>query len=150
MPRFLRYAYLLALPSLLQACSQGRPANKNAAPSAAHATTANEFRAQLLQDEQCSPSVYLMATGASFRNARHQLVLEGHLVNNAVLATYKDPVLLVAWYSAAHTKLGTKKYPLRALVGPQGSAHFEFGTSAPSSVVMVALGIETAASTSTE
>ena len=147
MPQLLRYTYLLALPSLLQACSQGKPASSSAAPATAHATTAREFQAQLLQEEQCSPSVYLMATGASFRNARHQLVLEGHLINNAALATYKDPVLLVAWYSAAHIKLGTRQYPLRALLRPQGSAHFELGTSAPSSVVMVGLGIETAAPT---
>lgn len=106
--------------------------------------SAAELRAELLAQEQRAPKEYLGVDGTYRRNFISQLVLEGDIVNKASLATYKDPVLSVAWYSKTQTEIGTQQYLVYEVLSPHGSTHFKFKTSAPGEVASVAMGISSA------
>lgn len=91
--------------------------------------------------EQQAPADYLQASGTYHRNLLNQLVLEGDITSTATLATYKDPVLSVTWYTKTHTELGTQQYPVYELLRPHGAAHYKLKMAAPSEVATVAIGI---------
>lgn len=141
---------LLLLPVLLQACSPGPSYTEGpSSPSGLTASverpkSAAELRAELLAQEQGSPADYLVVKGTYRRNLISQLVLEGYIASGATLATYKDPVLSVTWYSKTQTEIGTQQYPVYELLRPHGSAHFKLKTSAPSEVASVAMSVSDA------
>jgi hypothetical protein len=133
----LRLACALAQLGLLPACSH--PSDSDTAPVEQGETTA-----ELLAQEQRAPEQYLQVSGTHRRNFLNQLVLEGDIANTATRATYKDPLLLVTWFSEAGIELGTKQYPLYELVRAQGSMHFMLKTEAPSYVAAAGMDIATA------
>lgn len=135
-------ACAFALLGLLPACS---PASSQSGRSAKQPQLAKKLMVELLVQEQKDPQRYLATTGASYRTPQGKLVLQGHLVSTATFANYKDPVILVTWFSKNYTRLGTKEYPVQALVKAQDAVAFKFETDAPSTVVSVGLGITTAA-----
>ena len=147
MTKFLRSSCFLLLPVLLQACSHGStyPSSTSGADTYTAAIerpkTAEELRAELLATEQGAPTTYLDVAGTYHRNFISQLVLEGDIVSKASLATFKDPVLSVTWYSKTQTEIGTQQYPVYELLRPQGSTHFKLKTSAPGEVASVAMSI---------
>lgn len=102
---------------------------------------AAELRAELLAQEQSDPTTYLVVAGTHRRNFIGQLVLEGYVGSLATLATFKDPVLSVTWYSKTGTEVGTKEDPIYELLPAKGKAHFKLKTDAPDYVATVALGI---------
>ncbi len=140
----LRFVGVLASLALLHACSQ---ANSHASDSYAapveeeRPKTAEELRAELLAQEQSDPTTYLVVAGTHRRNFIGQLVLEGYIGSAATLATFKDPVLSVTWYSKTGTELDTKEYPIYELVPAKGKIPFKLKTNAPDHVATVALGI---------
>jgi hypothetical protein len=149
MIKLLRNLSFLLLP-VLQACSHG-PTYSTApvvsdtyTASIERPQTAEELRAELLATEQRAPTSYLDVDGTYRRNLISQLVLEGDIVSKASLATFKDPVLSVTWYSKTQTEIGTQQYPVYELLRPQSSAHFKLKTSAPGEVASVAMGITNA------
>jgi hypothetical protein len=150
MTKPLHYASFLLLPVLLQSCSHG--STYSGTPSGAGTYTASierpktaaELRAELLATEQAAPADYLVVEGTYRRNFISQLVLEGDIASGATLATYKDPVLTVTWYSKTQTEIGTQQYPVYELLRPHSTAHFKLKTSAPGEVASVAMGISSA------
>lgn len=141
----LRLACALASLGLLNACSQAElHTSSYTVPVEEHPKTAEELRAELLAQEQSAPEQYLQVSGTHRRNFINQLVLEGDIANTATLAHYKDPVLLVTWFSKTGTELGTKQYPVYELVKAQGSAHYKLKTSAPDYVVAAGTSVATA------
>lgn len=146
MTKITRFACAAALLGLLPACSKtsaGGPAS--VATHDDPPQSAKQVWTSVLVEEECTPDRYLAATGASYRSPAGQLVLQGHVVNNATFASYKNPVLLVTWFSKNYTKLGVKKYPVAALVQAQDAVPFRLTTDAPPNVVSVGLGIASAA-----
>ncbi|RSK47472.1 hypothetical protein [Hymenobacter rigui] len=103
--------------------------------------SAAELRAELLALEQSAPSDYLEVRGAHRRNLINQLVLEGDISNRATLARFKDPVVMVEWYSKTNTLLANKSYPVYELLPAQGTVHFKLKTQAPSEVKSVGMTI---------
>jgi hypothetical protein len=103
--------------------------------------TAEELRAELLVREQNASEEYLKTTGTYRRNFIDQLVLEGDIANTAGLASFKDPVLTVKWYSKANTQIDTKQYQIYELVRAQHTTHFKLKTSAPDYVESVSMGV---------
>ena len=138
---------LLLLPALLAAlagCTQtnsysGDPGRGHAAPE--RPKTPEELRAELLAQEQAAPTDYLHVVGSYRRNLVDQLVLEGDIANQATLASYKDPLLAVTWFSKTGTELDTKQYPIYELVRAQQSKHIKLKTNAPDYVASVSIGI---------
>ena len=146
MYKSIRFTVALALLGLLPACSPASSSGSKAPlRPAKQPQLAKKLWTALFVEEKQHPRVYLRATGASYRNAQGQLVLQGHFENTASFAIYQNPVLLVTWFSKSYKKLGIRQYPLRALVKSQGAAPFEISTDAPPNVVSVGLDIATAA-----
>lgn len=143
----LRLAGGLALLAVLQACSHGSTYSGDSSGAGTYTAsveqpkTAEELRAELLSTEQAAPADYLEVGGTYHRNLINQLVLEGDVSSNATLATYKDPVLSVTWYSKTQTEIGTQQYPVYEILRPHGTAHFKLKTSAPGEVEKVAMSI---------
>jgi hypothetical protein len=116
--KLLTLAYAASTLLTLQACSPSTAYNDG--PSGAGSLTASverpktaaELRAELLDQEQRAPEEYLGVDGTYRRNFINQLVLEGDIASAATLATYKDPVLSVTWYSKTQTEIGTQQYPV--------------------------------------
>jgi hypothetical protein len=132
---------LLALATASQSCSQ---ASSHGSYAAEQPKTAEELRAELLVQEQRSPEEHLQVKGISRRNFIDQLVLEGTVKNTATLASFKDPVLTVVWYSKTKTELDTKQYQIFELVRAQRSIPFKLKTDAPGYVATVAMGVSDA------
>ncbi|QKG56973.1 hypothetical protein GKZ68_10260 [Hymenobacter sp. BRD128] len=147
MTKPLRYLSFLLLPALLQACSHGSTYSGDTSGAGTYTAsverpkTPEELRAELLTAEQAAPADYLGVAGTYHRNFISQLVLEGDIASKATLATYKDPVLTVTWYSKTQTEIGTQQYPVYELLRPQGAAHFKLKTDAPGEVASVAMSI---------
>ncbi|WP_162910733.1 hypothetical protein [Hymenobacter oligotrophus] len=106
--------------------------------------TAAELRAELLAQEQSTPSDYLEASGTYRRNLINELVLEGDISNRATLAQFKDPVVTVEWYSKTNTLLANKSYSVYELLPAQGTVHFKLKTQAPAEVASVGMSISDA------
>ena len=108
-----KHLRILLLPLLLQACAPGTAysdSNSGVGGLTAYIErpkTAAELRPELLAQEQRAPEEYLGVEGTYHRNFISQLVLEGDVVSKASLATYKDHVLSVTWYSKTRTEIGT-------------------------------------------
>jgi hypothetical protein len=149
MIKLLRNLSFLLLPGLLQACSYESPSTYSTTPADAETytvsvkrrKTAERLRVKLLATEQRDPSTYLDVVGSYYRNLSSQLVLEGDIESKATLATFKDPVLSVTWYSKTQTEIGTQQYPVNELLRPQSSAHFKLETAAPGEVASVIMGV---------
>lgn len=139
MTKHLRLLASLSSLVLLQACSEANSYSGSSytAPVEERPKTAAELRAQ----EQSTPAEYLKTEGTYRRNFINQLVLEGDIANTASLATFKDPVLAVTWYSKTGTELGTKEYPIYELVQAKGTTHYKLKTDAPNYVATVVLSI---------
>jgi hypothetical protein len=140
----LRFVTVLASLALLHACSQANSHTSDSytAPvEEERPKTAAELRAELLAQEQSDPTTYLVVAGTHRRNFIGQLVLEGYIGSAATLATFKDPILSVTWYSKTGTEVGTKEYPIYELVPAKGKIPFKLKTNAPDHVATVALGI---------
>jgi hypothetical protein len=146
----LRLSSALTLLVLLQACSHGSTYSGDSSGAGTYTAsverpkTAEELRAELMTAEQAAPADYLEVEGTYRRNLISQLVLEGDIASKATLATYKDPVLTVTWYSKTQTEIGTQQYPVYELLRPHGSTHFKLKTSAPGEVASVAMAISSA------
>lgn len=145
--KLLTLAYVASTLFMLQSCSRGTSyTDDSSGPGSLTASierpkTAAELRAELLAQEQRAPEDYLGVDGTYRRNFINQLVLEGDIASAATLATYKDPVLSVTWYSKTQTEIGTQQYPVYELLRPHGTTHFKLKTSAPGEVASVAMSI---------
>ncbi|TFZ65634.1 hypothetical protein E4631_15560 [Hymenobacter sp. UV11] len=143
MPKTLLALCLFGLAVIGQSCSQANSHGSYEA-SAEQPKTAEELRAELLVREEQSPDEQLRIKGTSRRNFIDQLVLEGTIKNTATLATFKDPILTVVWYSKTKTELDTKQYRIYELVRAKHSIPFKLKTDAPSYVATVAMGVSDA------
>lgn len=88
-----------------------------------------------------APAKYLRTRGTSRRNLIDQLVPEGTVANRATLASFKDPVLRVTWYSQTNTALDTHEYRIFERLGPRHTTKFKIKTEAPAYVATVAMGV---------
>lgn len=142
MYKLLRLSFLLALFTLLQACSRFDTYSvTNYSPPVEQPKTAEELRAELLVQEENAPDEYLKVKGFSRRNFINQLVLEGSISNTATLASFKDPVLSVTWYSKTNTELETKEYRVFELIRAHRSKEFKLKTQAPDYVSTVSISV---------
>jgi hypothetical protein len=96
--------------------------------------TAEELRAELLEKEQTTPSKQLSVDGKHWRNFIDQLVVEGDITNTASLASFKDPVLTIEWFSKTGTSIGQESYKVYEFVKPGRKTHYKLKMNVPSSV----------------
>lgn len=61
------------------------------------------------EKEKRNPTSFLSTDGTYRKNLMGEWVLEGTISNSATIATYKDVVLEIKFYSKTKTLLGTEK-----------------------------------------
>ena len=79
--------------------------------------TPEQLRAELKQQEQAAPLEYLSADGTYKENFwGDKLKIKCTLHNKATLASYKDVVVRVTFYTKTNTELGSKEYTIYEIV----------------------------------
>ncbi len=71
-----------------------------------------EQKMTLGQQEKQNPMQFLSSTGTYRKNLFGRFVVDGTISNTATVATYKDVVLEVRFYSRTETLLDTKQYTI--------------------------------------
>jgi hypothetical protein len=110
--------FAVAAIALLMACN-------NDSDASAQYSTSQSYESQkmsLEEQEKTDPLEFLSAEGTYRQNLIDQWVLEGHIVNAASVATYKDAVLKITYYSATETELGSEEKTIYEYFQP-GSKH---------------------------
>lgn len=79
--------------------------------------TPEQLKAELKQQEQIAPTEYLSADGTYKENFwGDKLKIKCTLHNKATLASYKDVVVRVTFYTKTNTELGSKEYTIYEIV----------------------------------
>ena len=88
--------------------------------------TPEELRMELKQEEKANPTKYLSADGTYKENFwGDKFNLKCTITNKASIATFKDAVLRVTYYTKTKTALGTKDYTVYELFPPTSSKEIE-------------------------
>ena len=88
---------LIASSVLISGCDSGAPRSYA------------EAKVSLEEQEWANPTNFLTVDGNYRNNLIGEWVLEGKINNSATVATYKDIVLTVSYYSKTDSFLGTEK-----------------------------------------
>jgi len=76
--------------------------------------------------ESSRPCDFLNASGNYNENfLGNKLKVHGIITNNATVATYKDAIVKVTYYSKTKTELGSKKYTIYEIFPPNSTKEFE-------------------------
>jgi hypothetical protein len=94
---------LTALTLGLTNCNSGSSGNYDTGSSY------QETKMTLEEKEKQNPTSFLSTDGTYRKNLMSEWVLEGTISNSATIATYKDVVLEISFYSKTKTLLGTEK-----------------------------------------
>jgi hypothetical protein len=89
-----------------------------------------EQKMTLEQQEKQSPLLFLSTDGSYRLNFWGRYVLDGTISNTATVATYKDVVIEISFYSKTQTLLETKQYTLYEYYPPGSRKSFELKVDA--------------------
>jgi hypothetical protein len=82
--------------------------------------------------ERANPRDFLDASGTWNENFwGNKLKVQGTVTSSATVATYKDVVIKVTYYSATRTVLGTQSYVLYKYVPPRSTIKFDWTLDRP-------------------
>ena len=88
--------------------------------------TAEELKMELKMQEQNAPNEYLKANGNYNENFwGNKLKVNCVIKNNATLATFKDAVLKISYYSKTKTEIANKEMTLYEMFPPNSSKTIE-------------------------
>jgi hypothetical protein len=93
-----------------------------------------ELRAELAKKEQNNPTEYLKGKMGMRSNLIGEKILEGVVVNNATIATFKDIVLKVSFLSKTNSIIGSKEFTFYEILAPKETKAFKFKTFTPKEV----------------
>jgi hypothetical protein len=104
----------------LTSCNSGSGPTDNSSFNAAAVEipkTPEQLRAELKQQEQTTPAEYLSADGTYRENFwGDKLKINCTIHNKATLASFKDIVVRVRFYTKTKTELGSKEYTIYEIV----------------------------------
>lgn len=95
------------------------------------AKSPEQLRTELAAREAQAPSKYLVAESTMRGNLIGQKVIEGTVTNRASIASFKDAVVRVRFYSKTGTALGYKDFTIYEILSPASSKRFKFKVFAP-------------------
>lgn len=76
--------------------------------------------------ERSQPTTFLTADGTYNENFwGDKLKVHGKITNSATVASYKDAVVRVTYYSKTKTELGSKEYTIYEVFSPHSTKTFE-------------------------
>lgn len=87
--------------------------------------TYEETKVSLEETEKQNPVSFLSSNGTYRKNLLGEWVLEGKIVNSATIATYKDVVLVINFYSKTETVLGSERRILYEYYTPRQKKDFK-------------------------
>lgn len=79
--------------------------------------TPEQLQEELKRREMQNPGEYIQGKIGWRLNLIGETVLEGTFTNTAIIANFKDPVLLVTWISKTNTEMGTSRYSVYEYIG---------------------------------
>ena len=89
--------------------------------------TYQETKMTLEDSEKANPLQFLKVSKVQYRqNLIDEWVVEGTVENHATVATYKDVVLDIVYYSKTETELGRNQETLYEFVAPNNYKTFKF------------------------
>ncbi len=98
---------MLLFPAVIVCGCTTNPARDEYSPA-----SDEEQKMALRQQEKENPIQFLSSTGTYRKNFFERFVVDGTISNTATVATYKDVVLEVRFYSRTETLLDTKQYTI--------------------------------------
>ena len=87
-----------------------------------------ETKMKLEDKEKQNPTSFLSTDGTYRKNLMGEWVLEGSISNSATVATYKDVILKVNFYSKTNTYLGSENEAIYEYFPPGKSKKFKIKT----------------------
>lgn len=108
---------LLVTTSILTSCNSDSGTAGNYAASVEVPKTPEQLRAELKQQEQATPTEYLSADGTYRENFwGDKLKIKCTIHNKATLASFKDIIVRVRFFTKTKTELGSKEYTIYEIV----------------------------------
>ena len=98
----------------------------------------------LKEKEEANPTSFLRATGTYRKNLINQWVIEGTITNSATLATYKDVVISITYFSKTQTQIGTEEKTLFEYYKPNSEQNFKIKTSGYEGTATISIDIVSA------
>lgn len=105
-----------------------------------------ETKMTLEETENQNPKAFLSADGTYKKNLLGEWVLEGTITNSATIATYKDVVLNVHFYSKTNSLLGTERQAIYEYFPARQTKKFKIKMPGYKKANSIGLGIEGASS----
>jgi len=103
--------------------------NQHHNTTASEKSSADSYQEKVMtveEIEHSQPNNFLIATGNYNENfLGDKLKVHGTITNNATVATYKDAIVKITYYSKTKTALGNKEYTIYEVFPPHSSIHFK-------------------------
>ena len=107
--------------------------------------TPEELKQELKSDEQNHPGNYLSVHYSyKYKVYSNRFQIDGTLTNSATVATFKDVILSVSYYTQTNTFLKTEDYVVYKYVYPNGNTSFSLNVEVPSGGKKVNIKVKTA------
>jgi hypothetical protein len=84
-----------------------------------------EQKLTIEEQEKQNPLRFLSSRGEYRKNLFGRFVLDGTIINSATVATYKDVVIEISFYSKTETLLGTKQHSFYEYYPPGSTKTFQ-------------------------
>ncbi|MCK4664130.1 MAG: hypothetical protein KAT68_14780 [Bacteroidales bacterium] len=105
-----------------------------------------ETKMTLEDKEKQNPTAFLLTDGTYRINLLGEWVLEGTISNSATIATYKDVVLKVDFYSKTETHLGSERHAIYEYFSAGQTKNFKIKTFGYKGTNSISWSIESALS----
>ena len=120
----LKSAYIFALLFSLTACGQSGDSSTSITEE-----SYNQKVISVEETELSQPTTFLKADGNYNKNLIGiKIKLHGTITNSASVATFKDAVVQITFYSATQTELFNKNYTIYNYFPPHSTVEFELKT----------------------
>lgn len=120
----LKSAYIFALLFSLTACGQSGESSTSITEE-----SYNQKVTSVEETELSQPTTFLKADGNYNKNLiGTKIKLHGTITNSASVATFKDAVVQITFYSATQTELFNKNYTIYNYFPPHSTVEFELKT----------------------
>lgn len=133
----LKSAYIFALLFSLTACGQSGDSSTSITEE-----SYNQKVISVEETELSQPTTFLRAGGNYNKNLiGTKLKVHGTITNSASVATFKDAVVQITFYSATKTELFNKNYTIYDYFPPHSTVEFELKTENPRDVESIGMAV---------
>ena len=133
----LKSAYIFALLFSLTACGQSGDSSTSITEE-----SYNQKVISVEETELSQPTTFLKADGNYNKNLiGTKIKLHGSITNSASVATFKDAVVQITFYSATQTELFNKNYTIYNYFPPHSTVEFELKTETYKDVESIGVAV---------